>query len=220
MTRQAEYFRWGTTETIDELGAALAEVLLMNYDDENKVLYCGDDKNNGLRITTNAQNAYLSFGAWCNGAAIGAGNWSTATNERVLAYFVNDAKTAVAFGQDANHIVIGYSTAINADGETGYIYAYVNTGYNGFTGVYGQNLYYSTFNNYSRVISNTRLLAIAPLTLIEENTSIATDAYIEVTGDPSDYASSKIVSMNGEDYLLMVGSHQLGPQPVLHLGKS
>ena len=89
MNRQAEYFRWGTTETLDELGAALAEVLLMNYDDENKVLYCGDDKNNGFKISTAAQNAYISFAAWCNGATVGAGNWTTETNNRVLAYFVN-----------------------------------------------------------------------------------------------------------------------------------
>lgn len=220
MNRQAEYFRWGTTETLDELGAALAEIFLMNYDDENKVLYCGDDKNNGLKISASAQNAFISFAAWCNGATIGGGSWSTQPNDRVLAYFINDVKTAVAFGYDANNIVISYSTTINSDGETGYLFAYVNTGYNGFTGVYGQNLYYSTFNNTSRVISNTRLLVIAPITLIEENTAIATDAYIKITGDPSDYALSKIVSMNGEDYLLTVGSNQLGAQPVIHLGKS
>ena len=220
MNRQAEYFRWGTTETLDELGAALAEALLMNYDDENKVLYCGDDKNNGLKISASAENAFISFAAWCNGATVGGGSWSTQSNDRVLAYFIYDAKTAVAFGSTANNIVISYSTTINADGETGYLFAYVNTGYNGFTGVYGQNLNYSTFNNTSRVIPNTRLITIAPLTLIEENTAIATDAYIKIAGDLSDYASSKIVSMNGEDYLLTVGSNQLGAQPVIHLGKS
>lgn len=220
MNRQAEYFRWGNTETIDELGAALAEVLLMNYDDENNVLYCGDDKNNGFKISGPVDNAYIAFAPWCNGVTISAGNWTTETNNRVLAYFVNDAKTAVAFGTTANNIAIGYSTTTNADGETGYIYIYVNTGYNGFIGVYGQNLYYNHFVQNNKVVPNTRLITIAPMTLIEENTAIATDAYIKVTGDLSDYASSKIVSMNGEDYLLMIGAHAQGTQPALHLGKS
>lgn len=226
MNRQVEYFRWGTTETVDELGAAIAETLGMNYDDENKILYCGEDKNNGFQIGTtgsgSSANANITFKSWCNGAAIGNNYWTVGGNNgRVFAYAVNDDGTAAVFGPSSTEIRAGYSKTINANGETDYVYFQVPGVGNAFTGVFGQNQNFSSFGNSTIAIThNTRVLVLAPITLIDENTAIATDLYFKIAGDRAEYNTSKFVSLNGEDYMIIMNGNSGWTQPVIHLGKS
>lgn len=219
MNREVNVLRWTAEDDPDEVRQAIADALFMNFDAELNLLYFGEDKNNGIEIKWNGSGlANLQVKPFCNGATLGNTPYQLAN--RMMAYVVNDTKTAAAFGANVSELTFGYSDAVDASGTHTHVFFCVYNVGNAFAGVWGNDQNYATFRSDRAMVISTKLFGVCPIALNNESTVIATDGYFQAIGDGTAPTTAKFVSMNGEDYMLLSAVNAGQSRPVLHLGRS
>lgn len=207
---------------LETLPAAVAEAfgmeVLVDPDDENKVL-CknGDTKNGYLVVTDSGMRGHgrIRFQPRSNGQAL-SNEWLDC--EESVVYLLSDDGKTVAFGNSTSNLLCGATEAKSSKDGINYA-VYFATVLSGIHGLWANNDASNVGTYALAIINNVAMISMAPLVTSSETQIVCDTLFAQVVGDKS-VIQTTFYSIDGYDYASLKTNDTNYARLMVKLGES